>query len=307
MRTWRCGGRSSVPALMMLSLAACAVSTPAGQDRTTPEPVGRAWLDRYEAAFGSAASARPLVQVGPWSRVAGHGTDAQKTAVTQALAVGDVQRAARLPGVPTDLGTATWADGTATVVTLLSAAEAVQAAVVEGRLTASGPALSGARRPIRVVNARLTSMTVGSTHGAVRVPAWRLSLQSSAFVVLRPAVTAQPNVTLPAPTNVENLPALYADSGELDADGRTLTAAFTGSPRRQDEECGADYTGRAIQSPHAVVVLLTEHPHVGGTAKGCDSAGARRTATVRLDQPMGDRALLGGLYGDAVPVIRGDG
>ncbi len=157
---------------------------------------------------------------------------------------------------------------------------------------------------MQVVGARLITTTVASTHGGVRVPAWALSLRGSRLVVVRPAVPAQPDVTLPPPTDVDARPDLYVDSGEVGVDGLTVTAELTGSPRPRSQVCGADYTGRAVESEHAVVVLLTEHPHVGGHDVGCDTAGARRTVTVRLDQPMGDRALLGGPYGAPVPVMR---
>ncbi len=134
MRSWRSGGRSALVTLAVLSLVACGAAAPAGRGRSTPESVGRRWLDRFENAVGPGAGTRPLVQVGSWSKITGHGSARQRAAATDALAAGDVQRAGRLPAAPDGQRTVTWADGTTSTVFLVSAEEAVRAAAVEGRV-----------------------------------------------------------------------------------------------------------------------------------------------------------------------------
>jgi hypothetical protein len=91
------------------------------------------------------------------------------------------------------------------------------------------------------------------------------------------------------------------DSATGTVGGRQLTVAFTGAPAPGDQGCGADYTAEAVESPMAVVVIVTEHPH--GLFEACTGVGARRTAEVELSAPLGDRAVLEVKEGRPVAVL----
>ncbi len=53
---------------------------------------------------------------------------------------------------------------------------------------------------------------------------------------------------------------------------------------------GPDYSAEAVESINAVVVIVIVHPHAAGEA--CADVGARRTTTVDLAEPLGERAVL---------------
>ena len=85
----------------------------------------------------------------------------------------------------------------------------------------------------------------------------------------------------PPPWDANNPPVgLWIESAEVSADGRRLTATFVGSPQPATGPCGTDYTGRAVESANAVVVIIDEHPY-GGGGYACNAMGAMRTATRR--------------------------
>ncbi|WP_067175108.1 hypothetical protein [Microtetraspora niveoalba] len=83
-------------------------------------------------------------------------------------------------------------------------------------------------------------------------------------------------------------------------DGRTLTAEFTGG--KTTGPCGADYTARAVESTHAALIVVEEHPHERGSSWDCLDVGYRRRAIVRLGRPLGERAVLEAMRGMPVPV-----
>lgn len=74
-------------------------------------------------------------------------------------------------------------------------------------------------------------------------------------------------------------------------------------PDPGSQQCGADYTGEAVESANAVVVIIIEHPHAD--TMGCTALGALRTAPVELARPLGDRAVLEVRQGLPVPVTLG--
>jgi len=75
-----------------------------------------------------------------------------------------------------------------------------------------------------------------------------------------------------------------------------------GAPLPGDQPCGEDYTGDAVESDLAVVVIVTRHAHAtfGG---GCSAVGADRNAVVTLAAPLGERAVLEVQQGLPVPVV----
>ena len=107
----------------------------------------------------------------------------------------------------------------------------------------------------------------------------------------------------PPPWDAMNAPVgLWISAAEVSADGRRLTATFIGSPGPATEPCGVDYTGRAVESANAVVVIIDEHPYAGGGEQACNAIGYTRTATVDLAAPLGERAVLEVMQGQPVPV-----
>lgn len=92
---------------------------------------------------------------------------------------------------------------------------------------------------------------------------------------------------------------LSIESASGRPDGREISVAFTGSPAPASQLCGADYTGEAVESTLAVVVIVVEHP--SPIPVPCTTVGARRTATVELASPLGERAVLEVQEGRPVP------
>jgi hypothetical protein len=73
-------------------------------------------------------------------------------------------------------------------------------------------------------------------------------------------------------------------------DTRRLTVQFVGRKLGADEPCGADYSAEAVESELAVVVIVVERRH--DPDETCELQGFPRTAEVRLDTRLGDRAVL---------------
>jgi hypothetical protein len=83
---------------------------------------------------------------------------------------------------------------------------------------------------------------------------------------------------------------LPIESATTTTNSRQLTVTFTGTPQPGSKPCGADYSTEAVESASAVVVIVIEHPYPAG--QSCAGVGARRTTTVDLAQPLGERAVL---------------
>ncbi|MEV7802066.1 hypothetical protein AB0O28_03850 [Microbispora sp. NPDC088329] len=81
-------------------------------------------------------------------------------------------------------------------------------------------------------------------------------------------------------------------------DGWTVTAEFIGGSTTGP--CGVDYTGRAVESEHAVLIVVEGHPHEYGRL--CTAGGYSRQVTLRLNRPLGGRAVLEAVGGMPVPV-----
>lgn len=95
---------------------------------------------------------------------------------------------------------------------------------------------------------------------------------------------------------------LVPDVVEVSADARHLLVEFTGSPDPLGEPCGADYSGEAVESELAVVVIIARHASV--TFGACTAIGAARTVTIALAAPLGDRAVLEVVTGTPLEVKR---
>jgi len=187
-----------------------------------------------------------------------------------------------------------WPDGTTVTVPLLSAEQAV-AAFWTGVAAPCGDCAS-----LWITEWELTSKSIQTTRGPAAAPTWEFSLKGTAVKVTRVAV-ADPVTVEPRPwdPNVSPL-GLRIDSASGMVSGSELTVAFVGAPFPGDQPCGEDYATEAVESDLAVVVLVFRHPHL--TLGGCSAVGARRTATVKLASPLGERAVLEVQQGLPVPV-----
>jgi hypothetical protein len=122
-------------------------------------------------------------------------------------------------------------------------------------------------------------------------PVWEFTLQGTAVRVTRVAIADRVSV-LPPPWDPNNAPVgISIESATGTVAGRQLTVAFTGAPDPGSQPCGSDYTAEAVESPTAIVVIVTEHPH-SAFGEACLDVGARRTAEVELSAPLGERAVL---------------
>ena len=125
-------------------------------------------------------------------------------------------------------------------------------------------------------------------------------MQGTAVRLTRVAI-ADAITVVPPPLDPNEMPAgLAIESASGTAAGRVLTVAFVGAPLPGDQACGEDYTAEAVESDLALVVIVTRHPHA--VVGACTAVGARRTATVELAAPLGERAVLEVQQGLPVPV-----
>jgi hypothetical protein len=120
---------------------------------------------------------------------------------------------------------------------------------------------------------------------------WEFTVQGTAVRVTRVAIADRVTV-VPPPWDSSDPPVgISIDSATGTVGGRQLTVDFTGAPDPGSQPCGADYTAEAVESPTAVVVIVTEHPH-SAFGEACLLVGAMRTAVVELAAPLGERAVL---------------
>ena len=79
--------------------------------------------------------------------------------------------------------------------------------------------------------------------------------------VTRVAIAARVTV-VPPPWDSSDPPVgMWIASATGTVDGRVLTVKFIGAPGHADKVCGEDYTAEAVESPLAVVVIVTAHPN----------------------------------------------
>jgi hypothetical protein len=253
---------------------------PGANTRTSLEQRARQDLAAYERAVAAAGQGPVLTPVGPLTQTVGPWVpfegDRKRAFVTN-LFTADVQP---WPA-PHRTGEVRWADRRSTVP-LISAAAAVER--MRGAAAGSCPGCA----PLHLTHPRLGTMTIGSSRGSARVPAWIFAITGSAVRVAHPAIATTAMVSVTPDT--EPAEGLAIESGTLGADGQTLTVSFTGARGPASKTCGADYTAQAVESAHAVVVIVQTHPARGDAA--CPAVGTTRTATVTLAAPLADRAVL---------------
>lgn len=211
-----------------------------------------------------------------------------------------------LPTEPPPPADVIWSDGSATTVSLFSAAEAL-----EDLVNLRGGGSCDTCYSLEVVGAELVMGEAETSHGTATVPLWKFAfatrdkpLQPITHVAVKdrvvvfPAEEWDPYGDNPIGTQIE---AAYGSSEDSE-----FTVEFTGSPWTGESWCGADYAAEAIESDLAIVVIIRglRDPAPDSTPPlSCDLVGARRTAVVTLDSPIAIRTVLEVQFGTPVALI----
>jgi hypothetical protein len=187
-------------------------------------------------------------------------------------------------------GKVAWVDGSSVDVDVLTAAAAL------ADLVADGAGDCGDCSALIVTDANLATSLVQTSVGPAEVPVWVFTIKGTAVRVTRVAV--DPSVTVvPPPYNADHPPdGISIDAAYGKADSRKLTVEFTW--------CGAtDYAAEAVESDLAVVVIISPNAPESSPQSGCARlAGASKSLTVTLADPLGKRAVLEVRQGLPVPV-----
>ncbi|MFC8614967.1 hypothetical protein ACFT9M_00915 [Micromonospora purpureochromogenes] len=281
------GRRWLVWATAVAVLGGCGAtgSNAGGDDLDRLRQQARDALTRYDQAV-HAGGAQAFVPVGELTGQLGDWEQKNGDNNKQALLAGRIEAATALPTPGQPTGKVVWENGRTQPVSLTSAEEAL------AQLRAAGAGDCSGCVPLEVTAARLTTVRIPTTRGPAAVPAWEYTLKGTAVRLTRIAVARSGATVVTPPPWDDDHPhgGLAVESATGGMTSRQLTVAFTGSPGPGSQPCGVDYSAEAVESANAVVVIVIAHPHADGEA--CGDIGARRTATVELVRPLGERAVL---------------
>jgi hypothetical protein len=302
-RRVRPGGTSVRQAAFLLAILAlvAACATPAGGPAgsgviltgSSQQPLDRLhqqahdalarWADAVRRSGGASISfvGELTGQIGDWE-----------------LAVGDNNKSALMAGMieaPHGLSKdqpsndkVKWLDGSSVDVHVLSAADTLAALVAEATSKCDECT------PLEVTDAQQATGLIDTSRGPANAPIWVYSITGTAVKVTRVAVDKSLTVD-PPPWNASEPPdGVSIQSAVGKADSKKLTVTFFGAPDGADKACGEDYTVEAVESALAVVVIVQRHPSTItlGPNQGCGLTAVARTATVKLADVLGDRAVL---------------
>lgn len=303
----RTGGAAGWP-LGLLALAVVALvaglSFRQGGVAASPSPAGSPLRDALHlradellAAWAAASSGSPVPafvgdltgQTGDWEEAVGENNK-------RALMAGLLKAASPLSTeVPSD-AEVRWPDDRSVAVPVRSAAQAF-----EDLTAAAAAAACDGCTALEVTGATLTTVPVETTRGPATAPAWRFTIAGTSVTVTRIAVADSSAPASPPPFLQALFPTVRrAESASGSAAERNLVVDFVGAPGPASQPCGADYTAEAVESPLAVVVIVTEHANP--TSANCRLVGAGRTAAVVLGSPLGDRAVIDIAEGLPIPL-----
>ena len=285
-------GRHASAFVVAVALAGCALA-PGATDPAAAHQRAQTVLSKWADAVAAAGANAAVTPVGELTGQVGNWEEAVGDNNKRALMAGMVASSNPLSEEAPRDGEVTWQDGTTTKVPLLAAQQAIVAIENAAEAPCSDCAM------LLVTDARLTSGPIQTTRGPANAPIWEFTLQGTAVKVTHVAIA---NPVVVAADEVGSALGLSIDSASGSVSGNELTVAFVGAPDPGDKPCGEDYTAEAVESHLAVVVIVTRHPHVAPLGEACSSVGARRTATVTLAAPLGDRAVLDLQQGTPVPV-----
>jgi hypothetical protein len=253
-------------------------------------------LARYDKAMLDAGGPPRFVPVGGLTGQLGDWEPTNENG-KRALLSGRVFGATVLPDTPPVTGTVAWDNGLTQTFPLLSARDSL----VQLNLTAPGTGDCPECVPLQVTGAHLTTVRIQTNGGPATAPAWEYPLKGTAVRVTRVAVgRSAVEVTPPSWDPMHAPHGIQIESAATTTNHRQLTVTFTGAVDPRSKPCGADYSAEAVESANAVVVIVIEHPHAAHET--CPAVGTRRTTTVDLAQPLGERALLDVMAGLPVPV-----
>ena len=281
-------------AALGVGLSGCGLLPSANNDPTRLHRQAQDDLARWADAV-AAGGQSSFVPVGELIAMVGDWGSADGNNNKLAMMSGMFEAAVPLPtDTPAD-GLVRWKDGTTATVRLISAQEALAG------LKAAGSGSCKECVPLRITAARLTTGSVQTSRGPADAPLWEFTIQGTPALITWVAVAAP--ITAAAPTwNPDDQPiGIQIESATGSAAGRQLTVGLVGAGGSSDQPCGADYTAEAVESPLAIVVLVTEHPHIS-LGEACTMEGHYRTAEVQLAAPLGNRAVLEVRTGQPVPV-----
>ncbi|QES48076.1 hypothetical protein DEJ50_09885 [Streptomyces venezuelae] len=196
-----------------------------------------------------------------------------------------------LPSAAPPPGRITWSDGSSLPVTPLSAPDTY-------RLVDRDPDRAGG---LVVTAARLGELTLDTSRGPARVPAWLFTLEGYGTPLARVAVGPD---RLPAPPIG---PASEYAHGSGSLSGHTAAspeaARFTViAARGSCEEVGIE----VLEGADTVVLAAGTRPR-GRSGDVCDAALRTEEVPVELSRPLGSRILLDAASGAPVPFYSGAG
>jgi hypothetical protein len=155
-------------------------SAPQANTRTSLEQRARQDLATYDRAVAAAGQGPVLTAVGPLTQTVGPWAASEgdrKGAFTANLFTTDVH----LGDAPSRTGKVRWADHDSTVP-LISAATALE------RMRGAADGSCAGCAPLQLTHPLLGTMTIGTTRGSARVPAWIFAIAGSAVRVAHPAI-----------------------------------------------------------------------------------------------------------------------
>jgi hypothetical protein len=288
--------------LLALLVAACTspVFAPDGSEIPTvtgkPQPEDRIhaqahdalarWADAVRQNGGASISfvGELTSQIGAWEA-------AVEANNKVALAAGQVVPRGELPAERPGRREVKWVDGTKLDTEVLSASAALLALVSD-----IDQADCDGCEPIVVTEANLATGLVETSTGPAEVPMWVYAVAGSVVRITRVAVDGGVTVR-PPPWDASDPPlGISIDLAVGTPDSDSLEVHFVGA----DDSCGLEYEAEAVESELAVVIIVMTRP--GEDVDGCRLIGRLRTATVTLDAPLGNRAVLEVRQGLPVPV-----
>jgi hypothetical protein len=155
--------------------------------------------------------------------------------------------------------------------------------------------------PIQATGVALGTSTFATDRGPMDLPAWIFQFDketSVAVAAVHPKLVFTPlrDRSTTGPTGVPG-----GGSATLSSDGKTLTISFIGAAEGQGP-CTADYA-TVLEERANIVGLSVKTTRQGtGQVEACSAGGFKRTVTVSLASPLGDRVVVDSISGDPIAV-----
>ena len=138
--------------------------------------------------------------------------------------------------------------------------------------------------------------------GRQLLPAWLFSFVGVRDPAKVLAVRSSAVFTSPRSRKLQDDASPYPDDGATIAlDDRTITLSFQGAPAGSGP-CEANYTIASTPNRDAVALTIIDHPGAAPAGHVCLDGAYARTATIRLVQPLGARALISSNYATVITV-----